>query len=774
MKIGIMTWYNYINYGTALQVTALSEVLRQNGHEAEVIDYQPRGMVHSIPDNSFNAKLKREVTLRKKRHPLGRHSTSIGKEKIFLDFLDKHISLSERSDTLADLLMLNAQYDAFVCGSDQIWSPCNYDPHYFLDFVEDTEKMVAYAPSIGLPKIEDPYIKNEISANIQRFKHLSVREEQGAKLVKELTGREAKTVCDPTMLLSGKDWRKLCNAQCKSSEKYALVYMLGNNEAHWNIIAKIAATNNLNIKIVPVFEKDHDRVGCIDETVGPAEFVSLIDNAELVLTDSFHGMVFSLLLHKQFIPFERFDKHDALNQNSRVFNLLDKVGLTDRIVSHSGKYKLKQEIDFSKVDEAVCVMRNDSMGYLTESLNAVEKRSRGEARHVRLNHELCCGCGACAVECPMSAIKIELGTDGFIKATVDEKKCVKCGKCLNYCPFESRINDIKISNSRTFAYKSYDENVLLGSSSGGFAYDVSRMLLNSGYVVAGCTYDRQTKKAKHILIHTEEELHLLQGSKYMQSDFYPVLDEIKENNKKIAIIGTPCQISGAKKVLGYKDNVVYIDLICHGVPSYNLYIKYLSYLNVEYDMDINNLFTFFRYKPKGWREIHIYNTDTKRDICLNQNEDLYFSMFVNCDCFMETCYECRWRSSSEADIRIGDYWGPRYVEDNTGVSMILAMNERGNEVVQNLKSIGYGQVLETETEDYKKYQQNHNSPRPAYYGNLKDSLIEPDMPLDKIFDIYNYKKTPEIFDLPHLPNRVVKKVLGEKIYDKIKQKIKKH
>ncbi len=772
MKIGIMTWYSYHNYGSALQVTALSEVLKRD-NSVDVISYKPRGKAHSLPNNTFSAKLRREFSRRKPTVKFDRHVSNAEREAVFNDFLKRNISFSKQCDTLSDLLDLNDSYDAFVCGSDQIWSPNNYDPHYFLDFVKDPAKMIAYAPSIGLPTVEDKFAKEEIGKNIGRFKHLSLREQQGADLVKRLFGYDAKVVCDPSMLLTGDDWRKICCVTHDAPKRpYLLVYMLGINDSHWSIVNEIAMKRGLDIKIIPVYESDNNRVGCIYEAVGPYQFISLIDRADVVCTDSFHGMVFSLLMHTQFVPFERFDDRDSSNQNSRIYNLLSKFSLSENLISYCGNSKEIIDIDFSKTDKILDDFRAKSLEYLVNSLSSVEKKESQTIRRVRIRHDLCTGCGSCALVCPTSAIKIKCGNDGFFKAIIDESKCINCGKCFKKCPFESIYDNVSLASSELYSYKSGDFEVLQRSSSGGFAHDASKMLLKNGYAVAGCTFDKTTKRAKHILVRSIEELHLLQGSKYMQSDFRMVLEEIKGYSGKVAIFGTPCQISGAKHIFADRDDIIYIDLICHGVPTYNLYKKYLIHLEKHHGLKKEDINTVFRYKQKGWKERYIYSADLKKTVCTHQNSDKYYLMFENCDCFSEACYECRWRDSSEADIRIGDYWGPRFKDDDTGVSMVLSMNSRGDEILKLLVDEASGTLKQTTVDDYMMYQQTCNISRPAYYHALIGALADASYSLDEIYDRFNCRAVPLPLDLAHLPNRIVKGILGKTNYEKLKTKLK--
>ena len=371
-KVGIMTWFQYHNYGTALQVTALSETLKKMGCSPAVIQYYTRSNVLERANKSYFRVFVRKVVRRLKS--IGKsHYSSIEREKKFDEFLSNHLMFTGKCETLSDLDVLNGEFDHFVCGSDQIWSPACYDPHYFLDFVSDNNKKIAYAPSVGLPRIENDIIKNEIARLCSSFSYLSTREESGSKIIHDITGRDVKTVLDPTLLLYGDDWNKLLDT---SSEKpkfpYLIAYMLGYNEFHWKKTYEIAEKLNLNVKIIPVFQNDTEHQGCITYPIGPSEFLSLIKNAAYVCTDSFHGMAFSINFKKQFTIFERFKKHDRFNQNSRIYNLADKLELSDRIFRKEADIKMiDSKIDYQLVNEARKSLVDDSINYLKTALDSV-------------------------------------------------------------------------------------------------------------------------------------------------------------------------------------------------------------------------------------------------------------------------------------------------------------------------------------------------------------------------------------------------------------------
>ena len=370
-KIGIMTWFQYHNYGSALQAVALSETIKKVGYSPIIIKYyyskvDPFDKKQKL--QFFIYKLTNHIKYRDKKTYY-----SPKRENKFEEFLSNHLRFTDKCETLSELEALNSKFDCFVCGSDQIWGTAYFKPRYFLDFVHDDCKKIAYAPSIAIPKIDDKKVVKEVARLCSAFAYLSTREETGSKIIHNLTGRDVKTVLDPTLLLYGDDWNKLLDT---SSEKpkfpYLIAYMLGYNEFHWKKTYEIAEKLNLNVRIIPAFQNDTERQGCITYPIGPSEFLSLIKNAAYVCTDSFHGMAFSVNFNKQFTAFERFKKHDSLNQNSRIYNLADKLDLSDRIFRKEADIKMiDSKIDYQRVNEARKALVDDSINYLKTALDSV-------------------------------------------------------------------------------------------------------------------------------------------------------------------------------------------------------------------------------------------------------------------------------------------------------------------------------------------------------------------------------------------------------------------
>lgn len=760
MKIAIMTWYSYVNYGTALQVTALSEYLKNKGHDVDIIDYPPRENSMDMISSVYGRIISK--VFKKIRNFLNSNIINEHNKDIFVNYINNHIHITEYCENQMNLERLNNKYDAFICGSDQIWSPLCYDPHYFLDFVKDKSKMIAYAPSIGTNEFKNPRIREHIKFLVKRFEYLSVREKTGAKLLEDLLSRPVQNVIDPTLLLHSNEWKNVLSLTSNKC-KYVVAYFLGNNEIYWKKTFTLADKLKLPVKIIPVFKKDYKRNGEVIKNVGPKEFVNLIKNAFLVCTDSFHGIAFSVNFKVNFCCFERFKDNDDYNQNSRIYDFLDCIGLKDRLWTNSSSIDLMcQSINYADAHDKLEKAREVSENYLLDSLNSVSKiRSNKAKNNIYKNNSLCCGCGACASVCPKQAIIIKMTDSGFYEAHIKDEKCVSCGKCINVCPIQNNLSYISVSTGKLYSYKDNNKIILKKSSSGAVAYRLSKQLLNKGYAVVGCTFSIEKQKAEHIIIMPgeEEKLSLLQGSKYMQSDFSSVASKLRKITIPIAIFGTPCEIAGARNLLNDRSDVLYIDLICHGVPSYLLFKQYKKMLVKRYKFNGDkNIDIIFRFKEKGWREIYIYTTDFTKERIAHQSKDEYFQFFSKGFCYSKACYECKWRTHTEADIRIGDYWGNRFLKDKTGVSMVMVMNKHAEIVIKDTIA-NLGILKEQPKEDFFITQQMLNYQRPIFYEELIEKLKQPELDLKNACDIYAmpYEKWEHI----------VRSV--RKIYDRIKK-----
>lgn len=374
----IMTWYTYCNYGTALQAVALNRVISSFGYDARDLAYDPAlGVGTHEPDvRGLSARIAGKVN-----RALG--GASVDDEQrnaLFDNFLSAHLPVTATIPEKAALRSVNGDFDVFVCGSDQVWSPRCFDSSYYLDFVEDASRMVAYAPSFGCDSLEPFASHGEISGLLRRFDHISVREAAGADIVEDCTGRRPTVVLDPTLLLPAKTWGELSRS-IQERTPYCLVYFLGSDRGNWKAARAIAQAKGLRLVIVPVFERDKRRRGASSNAIGPAEFLWLVEHAELVCTDSFHGMVFSTVFQRNFVAFERFDPKSRESQNTRVYNFLQMAGAEDALLARSERNEwrrhLSSVLDYKAVAARIEEKRGESIGYLKAALAAAAAGERG-------------------------------------------------------------------------------------------------------------------------------------------------------------------------------------------------------------------------------------------------------------------------------------------------------------------------------------------------------------------------------------------------------------
>lgn len=347
MKIGTVTfWWSEDNYGQLLQCYALLQFLKNEGHEAFLIRYRP------CTSFSLLAWGKRIIInlISKKRRAAFKKWKKIGEiveqdiklhPRHFEQFRRKYVPSTERVYSYSDLKKDAPCADAYICGSDQIWSYPS--PVYFLQFGGKSVKRVAYAPSLGG---EVPDIRNlrRMKKYLKGFDFVSSREKSGAKVLNSL-GVEASVLPDPTLLLSSDTYAGI-SAPFDEKEPYLLLYLLGNEiSVDVSAIYDFAKEKNLKVRYVASqgridsFPKEYPSI---------PEWLSLVRQAKYVVTNSFHGTVFCLQFNVPFLVLPAVK--GFCRMNNRIYDLLDKYELRDRIYQGSLE-TITQEIDFSKFNE---------------------------------------------------------------------------------------------------------------------------------------------------------------------------------------------------------------------------------------------------------------------------------------------------------------------------------------------------------------------------------------------------------------------------------------
>jgi len=308
---------------------------------------------------------------------------------------------------------------------------------------------------------------------------------------------------------------------------------------------------------------------------------------------------------------------------------------------------------------------------------------------LQLDSNNCSGCAVCAAVCPTSAITFGQDERGFYMPFVDESKCISCGKCRNVC-LKGGISGRKITDGKLYAARLFDEKVTAQCSSGGIAWDITALSVKQGRYVAGCVYDVTENKAKHIVARTLEECEGFKNSKYIQSETEDCFKQLVEIAKadpsaSFTVFGLPCQIYGIRKAFeNLPNDLLCVELFCHGVPTHKLWESYLDYLGIENIKEVN-----FRHKRDGWHQFGIFvrgESEEHFGTSAPVGRDYFYKVFFDENVLRDSCIDCKLRKfESLADIRLGDFWGKRYIHDNKGVSAVLTLTEKGEEVVSLLE-----------------------------------------------------------------------------------------
>lgn len=373
MKIAIITWCCYYNFGTYLQAYALQTFLKEKGYDAKIIDDYHYSLEQplSVRIKCFLKNIIKFIFFRERYVIQKTDDLSAQKYK---SFKKRYLSVDCQVDSLAEV---NQRYDIFVCGSDQIWNPGGFDrkgnDFYFASFA--SKPKIAYAPSIGVRSIPKER-KRHFAELVSDFSFLSVREKAASKLLSDLCNKKIYTVLDPTLLLDRKFWFDLVKTK-RSDEEYLFLYLLTCNKDYITAAYNFAANHHLKVRVVKSCGVNLNIKEA--EPAGPLEFLNMIAGASYVMTDSFHAAIFSIQYKKEFLVFKRFKDADVTSQNSRIENLLFTSGLDNRLIDEGTLSDLDKftAIDYHEVDKRLQVEKLHSQNYLLHALETV-KDERGK------------------------------------------------------------------------------------------------------------------------------------------------------------------------------------------------------------------------------------------------------------------------------------------------------------------------------------------------------------------------------------------------------------
>lgn len=368
-KIAIVTYFRD-NFGSILQAYSTIKFLEENGYEAVLINRNNKiSKIRKLKNLFLNVfrsvrykgYLDKKIKQKKERKFV--LNTLSSKTKLLMNkFVEEEFKIVNFENR--DLNAIEKDYEKCIVGSDQVWNISSYfDDYYFLNFIEK-EKKIALSPSFGTRTIPKYYLKS-LKNSINSFPRLSVREETGVELVRKLTGREAIRLPDPTIILDKHEWNTFSIDGLKR-ENYILLHFLGvpsdiaiktiNNYLHMNDCDAYCIVNNY-------IEFDKLERYCFID-INPVDYVSLINNANFVFTDSFHSTLFSINMQTDFITFERQLKHGQ-SQSSRITDLLTRYSLNERFFDKEKSVKNLPSIDNRVLNEERQKIRNHLLSELS-------------------------------------------------------------------------------------------------------------------------------------------------------------------------------------------------------------------------------------------------------------------------------------------------------------------------------------------------------------------------------------------------------------------------
>ena len=389
-----------------------------------------------------------------------------------------------------------------------------------------------------------------------------------------------------------------------------------------------------------------------------------------------------------------------------------------------------------------------------------------------LDKRNCCGCTSCVQKCPKNAIEMVEDKEGFLFPFINKEKCVNCGLCVKTCPMLNYKVEKKEQFPKAYAIKNKNQIEKIKSSSGGVFIVLAKYTIRENGVVYGASYTDKLD-VKHIRIDNEKDLIKLQGSKYVQSHMNDIYSRVKDdlkNNKKVLFTGTPCQVKGLKNYLDKEyDNLITCDLVCHGVPSQKLFKKYIKFLEEKYNKKIIK-YDFRNKEKNGWGLTSKVTFEDNTFKYINSDFDPYYSNFLNCNTYRESCYNCKFAQKIRpSDITLADYWGVLSIHnefyDENGVSLILVNSEKGNEILKENKE--FIEKIETNLDYASSCNKNLISPstRPDKRNYIYNEIDElsPKVYFRKVL---KYKVTPKKFIKLLVPNELKRCIKKIKMYKK--------
>jgi coenzyme F420-reducing hydrogenase beta subunit len=353
--------------------------------------------------------------------------------------------------------------------------------------------------------------------------------------------------------------------------------------------------------------------------------------------------------------------------------------------------------------------------------------------------ENCTGCHACKNVCPPKCIMMESDSEGFLYPKINIESCIHCGLCEKVCPIihKKEINN----NPKAYACYNKNEKIRMESSSGGLFTLIAEQIIDNGGIVFGARFDNEFNVI-HDSVEKKEDLDKFRRSKYVQSKIGDTHRRVKDaliEGRHVLFTGTPCQVAGLKSFLGKEyDNLFCLDIICHGVPSPNVWKSYLVYQKNKFGSLPQ--YISFRNKDEGWKNFSMsISFDNNIEYRKTLVTDLYMKTFLKDICLRLSCYQCNFKTlHRQSDITLADFWGIQNMlpemDDDRGTTLMFINSANGQKMMQNLNE----KILIREVDINKAVEYNPSAIKSAKINPKRDAFLEDlhKIPFDKLVKKY--------------------------------------
>lgn len=362
IKIGLLTFHSVTNYGALLQAYGLQETLRSLNADSEFINYRfdiikkekKRMKIYKSPLKVMKNFIKNNLIKLK------------SKEIMFNEFSNEYLNISkDEYKYFEKLSLLEEKYDKFIVGSDQVWNQkiSENDPTFLFNFIKDKSKCYSYAASMGGVDADSNF-KSIMEHNLRDFNSISVRENKAKNFISSFYKNNIEVNLDPTLLLSKNNWEKIAKLPLKKN--YVLIYTLHPSENVYKLADELSRKDNIEIIEIATGLKRRKNVTYI-KGIGPSEFLGLFINSKYVLTNSFHGTIFSIIMKKLF--YVDLLKTSKKWVNTRMTELLNLIGQSSRYKSDMTLEEFLIPVDFSKISNILDIERKKAISFLNSICN---------------------------------------------------------------------------------------------------------------------------------------------------------------------------------------------------------------------------------------------------------------------------------------------------------------------------------------------------------------------------------------------------------------------